>query len=135
MKTALNEQLPNYEPAERTAGKVTKNAKYLECQMRGAYSKRCGNAGEAEPLPSSRGRTEGARPCFSMKGGWRDSKGTRKESEIIHKLLPHNSWHTYLISTKMFFLGICLFGTLLFSAANTSLPSSSPPLDPLHSPE
>ena len=48
LKTALNEQLPNYEPAERTAGKVTKNAQDSECQLSGAHDKGCRSTGEEE---------------------------------------------------------------------------------------
>lgn len=75
---ALNEQLPNDEPAERTAGKVTKNAKSSECQMWGAHSKAAARQGKRSPHTAVGQKDRGTRPCFSLKGGWRDSKGHKK---------------------------------------------------------
>lgn len=78
---------------------------------------------------------EGTEPglAFPRRAAGVTQRATRKRSETL--FITHNFWHMCLIYTTLFFLGIRITESSLFSAANTSLLINIPTINLLHDSE
>lgn len=103
---APNKQLPNREPAKRTACTQQKGLKIQSTSSAKGVVQQ-----QRIPEHSRRGalqewsrRAKPARPCFFTLGG-ETSRAMGRVREIIHNLFPYNFGHVYLIYTISFIPG------------------------------
>lgn len=104
---APNKQLPNREPAKRTACTQQKGLKIQSTSSaKGVVQQQRIQEHSRRGAPQGgQGGTKPARPCFFTLGRGETSRAMERIREIIHNLFPHNFGHVYLIYAISFIPG------------------------------